>query len=360
MSILLRNSTLPIIHKRFVRCADHAIQPLLYNSFNNISIRRVASESTSSKDPPLFIRRDERSELRPSLYHIKRPNDSRIARKNRSEPPRDLNYDPAKWKHHKAPGRHLRNLFEVFRCASIQRLIFPDLFLTASVATGLTYYNEMMTNDLLPVFYFDTTTFTTFSLAISVLAGFRLNASYDRWNEARKVLGQVNTVSRGLMGKSCMFLTNNNKQRMKTLLKSFAVALHFHLNTKGGYYRVSSSDPELKVKLNNAFKDEMREIFFCENDEQHDGNNYVAVKDFEKICMTYESGSHVPLMILSCIRKLIFESQPAIEPIYCVDMDSQVQNLMSSLGTCERLLRTPIPTTFTTNTSRYVYQTQKD
>jgi putative membrane protein len=360
MSIIFRNSTLPIIHKGFVRCPDHTIRPLLYNSFNNINIRGVASEPTSSKDPPLYIRRDERSALRPSLYHIKRPNDSRIARNDRLEPTRDLNYDPGKWKHHKAPGRHLRNLFEVFSCASFQRLVFPDLFLTASVGAGLTYYNVMMTNDLLPVFYFDTTTFTTFSLAMSVLAGFRLNTSYDRLNEARKVFGQVNTVSRGLMGKSCMFLTNNNKQRMKTLLKSFAVAMHFHLNTKGGYYRVSSSDPEFKVKLNNAYKDEMREIFFSDNDEQCDDNNYVAVKDFEKICMTYESGSHVPLMILSCIRKIIIENQPTIEPIYCVDMDSQVQNLMSSLGSCERLLRTPIPTTFTTNTSRYVYQAHKD
>jgi len=249
------------------------------------------------------------------------------------------------WAHHKAPGRHLRHLASVFGCASFQRLVFPDLFLTASVAAGLTYYNVAI-GGADPI-YFDPTCFASCSTAISVLAGFRLNASYGRFDEARKIMGEVNNTCRSLMGQSCMFLNNKNRHRVKKLLKAFFVALHFHLNKKGGHFKLNSSDPTTKGKLNNAYRDEMRELFFPQvkhfDDEAAASDaDADADADFEIICEAYEAGSHVPLLILSFIRKTIIENKPPINPVYGVDMDGQVSNLTDCLGGCERLLKTPI------------------
>jgi len=259
------------------------------------------------------------------------------------------------WARHKAPGRHIQNLFSVFGCTSFQRLIFPDLFLTATVAMGVSYYNSAIGMGE-AAFYFDKTAFTSCCMAMSVLAGFRLNTSYSRFNEARTILGQVNNTSRDLMGQACMFLHFENRERMKKLLKAFSVALHFHINIKGGYFKLDSSDPETKAKVTAAYRDEMREIFFpdeynLEKDESIT-KNVLSDEDFELICEAYESGSHVPLLILSFMRKTIIENAPPLDPIYAVDMDQQVSNLTVCLGGCERLLRTPVPTTFTTNTSR--------
>jgi len=352
MSIVLHYATLPLIRQG--RASNKTIfRPLLtYCSFNNTS-NRGASGAISPKGKSPFIRRADRTAMRPSLYHIKKHNESRIQRKNRLCPTRDMNYTPEMWARHKAPGRHLRDLFNTFRCASFQRLAFPDLFLTATVAVGLTYYNAV-TGDAEP-FHFDTTAFTSCSMAISVLAGFRLNTSYDRFNEARRIFGQVNNTSRDLMGQACMFLNDRNKQRMQMLLKAYSVAIHFHLSTKGGYFKLDSSDPETKGILNNAYRDEMREIFFPDDDQHFDGNDADsdADADFEIICEAYESGSHVPLLILSFIRKTIIENKPPIDPIYGVDMDGQVSNLTTSLGGCERLLRTPIPVSIFDNSSLY-------
>ena len=291
------------------------------------------------EDDSLFIKRAERPALRPNLYHISSPNATRIERKSRLCPTRDMNYTPEMWARHKAPGRHIKNLLTVFRSASFQRLVFPDLFFTATVAAGVTYYNAVF--GMVDPFYFDKTAFTGCCMAMSVLAGFRLNTSYSRFNEARMIMGHVNNTSRDLMGQSCMFLNDENKQRMRKLLKAFSVALHFHLNTKGGYYKLDSSDPETKGKVNAAYRDEMREIFSPHDDNLED--NDLSDANLEIICEAYESGSHVPLLILSFMRKTIIENEPPINPIFGVDMDEQVSKLTVSLGGCERILRTPVP-----------------
>lgn len=321
--------------------------------------RSFFSTDTNDSESPIvespFIKRSERSPLRPSLYHVSSPDASRIIRKSRLCPTRDLNYTPQAWALHKAPGRHIRHSLSVFQCASFQRLVFPDLFLTAAVAAGVTYYNVTM--GAVEPFFFDKTAFTSCTTAISVLAGFRLNTSYSRFNEARVILGQVNNASRDLMGEACMFLNEESKLRFHKLLKAFSVALHFHVNVKGGYFKLSASDPETKPMVQAAYRDEMREIFFPPNETVDvDGP---SARDFELICEAYESGSHVPLLILSFMRKTIVENKPTIKPQYGVGMDEQIGNLTTCLGGCERLLRTPVPVSIfesytTTNPLRFV------
>mmetsp|Transcript_14740 Transcript_14740/g.41071 ORF Transcript_14740/g.41071 Transcript_14740/m.41071 type:complete len:463 (+) Transcript_14740:118-1506(+) len=311
----------------------------------------IVTETNENESP--FIRRPDRPLMRPSLYHVKKPGSPRILRSTRLCPTRDLNHTPEMWAGHKAPGRHLRNMLTVFGCASFQRLVFPDLFLTASVAAGLTYYNLFLGGA--DPFSFDTAAFTSCSLGISVLAGFRLNASYGRFNEARRIWGQVNNTSRDLMGQACMYLNERNKQRMKNLLKAYSVALHFHLNMKGGHFKLNSTDPETPGKVKAAFIDEMREIFLPA-DENGEYNvtepNPDANADVKLICEAYQSGSHVPLLISAFMRKTIMESETPVDPRFIVAMDREVSNLVICLGGCERILRTPIPTTYTTNTSR--------
>ena len=324
-----------IFRSRFAYTLVHRIENLtISRAFT--STDKIESESSNVQSP--FIKRSERSNLRPSLYHVSSPDDSRIVRKSRLCPTRDLNYTPRAWALHKAPGRHLRHSLTVFQCASFQRLVFPDLFLTAAVAAGVTYYNVTM--GATDPFFFDKTAFTSCTTAISVLAGFRLNTSYSRFNEARVILGQVNNASRDVMGESCMFLNKENTNRMQKLLKAFSVALHFHLNKKGGYFKLNGSDPETIPKVQAAYRDEMREIFFPPNENDTDGP---SARDYELICEAYESGSHVPLLILSFMRKTIVEHKPPIDPRYEVSMDEQIGNLTIALGGCERILRTPVP-----------------
>ena len=138
-----------------------------------------------------------------------------------------------------------------------------------------------------------------------------------------------------------MFLNDDNKLRIQKLLKAFSVAQHFHLNKKGGYFKLYYSHPDTKARVNAAYRDEMREIFFPPN-EITEGKR-PSDEDFELICEAYESGSHVPLLILSFMRRTVIENEPSINPVYGKSMDDQISNLTTSLGGCERILRTPLP-----------------
>ena len=341
MSILTSNVTLTLM-----RNGARAHLTLSKNKFpariNRVSSTAYFSTDTSGleskNDSSPFIKRSERPAFRPSLYHVMEPNDSRIQRKSRLCPTRDLNFTPEAWALHKAPGRHIRHLFTVFKCASFQRLAFPDLFLTGAVAVGVTYYNT--TFGIADPFFFDKATFTSCSMAMSVLAGFRLNTSYARYNEARTILGALNNASRDLMGQSCTFLNDENKKRMQKLLKAFSVAMHFHLNLKGGYFKLTWADPNTKPMINAAYRDEMREIFFPPDETEE---CELSATDFELICEAYESGAHVPLTITSYMRKTIIQNEPPLNPRYYASMDDQIANLTTCLGGCERILRTPVP-----------------
>mmetsp|Transcript_28390 Transcript_28390/g.59716 ORF Transcript_28390/g.59716 Transcript_28390/m.59716 type:complete len:445 (-) Transcript_28390:195-1529(-) len=345
----LQNSTTTIFRPILAFNSSSSIYNYSAYDYREISSKHPNEAIATDQVESPFIPRSDRTPLQPSLYRVAEPGNSRILRASRLCPTRDLNFTPQRWAVHKAPGRHLRHLVTVFGCASFQRLVFPDLFLTATIAAGLTYYNMTILGGIDP-FAFDTTAFTSCSMGISVLAGFRLNTSYGRFNEARIIWGQVNNTSRDLMGQACMFLNEKSKQRMKKLLKAYPVAMHFHLNTKGGHFKLNSEDPKTKQKVNAAYRDEMREIFVPGNEMLNDKDT--AEADLKIIYEAYESGAHAPLFITSLMRKTIMEHDPPIDNRFVVSMIGEITNLLNCLGGCERLLRTPIPTTYTLNTSR--------
>lgn len=56
------------------------------------------------------------------------------------------------------------------------------------------------------------------------------------------------------------------------------------------------------------------------------------------------------------MRKIIAENcEVSGSPVYNRELDLHVQQLVESLGGCERVLKTPIPTCFTRHTSRLLF-----
>jgi putative membrane protein len=233
----------------------------------------------------------------------------------------------------------------LLRSSPFKRLSFPDLFTTGSIAIGLTYYNTEIATDYASQLSLDGSAMAGATTAIGLLAAFRLNASYGRYDEARKFWGEINNSSRDLAGNAMMWLeTQEQKDRMLKLVKAFPVALHFHLNDKGGHYRAKRSDADFADQMYADYYAEMNDIFKDENDY-----------DFIQICGAFKNKAHVPLGISSVMRKIIAENGTWVDPIYNREMDEQVQRLVGCLGMCERVLRTPIPTCFTRHTSRLFF-----
>eukprot|EP00470_Lotharella_oceanica_P005531 CAMPEP_0170177486 /NCGR_PEP_ID=MMETSP0040_2-20121228/10155_1 /TAXON_ID=641309 /ORGANISM="Lotharella oceanica, Strain CCMP622" /LENGTH=109 /DNA_ID=CAMNT_0010420135 /DNA_START=78 /DNA_END=403 /DNA_ORIENTATION=+ len=103
---------------------------------------------------------------------------NRLKRNDRRCPSRDLNFTPLDWANHKSPYRRIRHMINIFKSSTIQRLSFPELSLTASIAMALGYYNEIVASGATEMITISPTAFGGATTAVGILAGFRLNASY--------------------------------------------------------------------------------------------------------------------------------------------------------------------------------------
>lgn len=278
--------------------------------------------------------------------------DERLFRDSRQSPTRELNYTNHHWERHKSVWRRVRHMKNIFRSSPFQRLAFPDLFMIGTTATAVTYYNTEIAIDVASQIGFETGAMAGASAAVGILAAFRLNGSYGRYDEARKFWGEMNNASRDLAGNAIMWLeTQEQKDRMLKLIKAFPVAMQWHLNDKGGHHTAKREDPNFTKLMYAEFYAEMVDIF----QDEHDF-------DFTQIVNDRKTGGHVPIGILSVMRKIIAENGKIMakngtftHPIYNREMDEQVQRLVGCMGMCERVLRTSMPTSFTRHTSRLMF-----
>jgi len=274
--------------------------------------------------------------------------DSRLKRRRRIDPTRELNYKAENWESHKSVYRHIRHILTTFGASPFQRLLFPDLFITSAIAGGLTYYNEFVATEAL---WMDGKGLAAGTTAIALLSGFRLNASYGRFVEARTLLGAVNTASRDLASNASMWLnTEENKDRMMKLIKAFSVALIFHLNSKGGHNQIRRNQETFHEQIYAEFRAEMLDVFQDDDEDE----------DFVQVCSWFRSsGTNVPLGITLMMRDIISQNNDEDEhlhvSVYNRELDLRVQKLVASLGGCERIQKTPIPTCFTRHTSRLIF-----
>ena len=281
-----------------------------------------------------------------SMYTIDSLYDSRLKRRRRIDPTRELNYTPSHWERHKSVYRRIKHVLTTFGASPFQRLLFPDFFITSVIVGSLTYYNEFVAVNAAAQVYMDGYhgAFAASTTALAILTGFRLNASYGRYNDGRRQLGVVNAASRDLASNTLMWVeSRKDRDRMLLLIKAYSVALTYYLNKKGNHNGLRRCDPNFEEQVYAEYLAEMKDIYH-END--HD-------TDLIQLCTWFRNNDNVPIGILLLMRKII--SHNGQRDALNRELDLHVQKLMSSLGACEGIQKTPIPTCFTRHTSRLLF-----
>ena len=276
--------------------------------------------------------------------------ETRLKRSGRLCPTRELNFTPAAWALHKSPWRHFRHIANIFRSAPVQRLAFPDLAWVAAVSVGVTYYNVVIAaSESAAVVAVDSSGFAGATTAIGLLAGFRLNAAYGRYEECRIFWGDINNTIRDLACQGLMWMTDDDqKKRFLKLCKAFPMVLMFHLNGKGCHHdmkRATPVDPPFAKRVHAEFLAELRDIYSDGKDED----------DFERLSRVKYTGGNSPIEVLTMMRETIAACQGEVHPIYARELDEQCQRLCAAFGASERVLRTPLPTGFTRHSSRLLF-----
>jgi putative membrane protein len=150
--------------------------------------------------------------------------------------------------------------------------------------------------------------------AVSLLLGFRTNAAYERWWEARKIWGAIVNDSRTLVRQIMGFVAIDHSD----------------------YDRIAKKMAHLQIAFVYALKNSLRQTNFSFEFEK-----YLSKEDILYI----KEQSNKPNAILSLQQKYIskLHKEKLIDSIQYANLDNTVKNLCDSMGRSERIKNTVFP-----------------
>ena len=243
-------------------------------------------------------------------------------------------FDFQNWAEHRATSRYARHISGIFVSRIVYGLAAPLVSvasLAILVATGheLLNYGIIVVPDALKdvLFINSALPLSLTSSVLGLLLVFRTNASYSRWLDARKNWGLLANRSRDLVRQGLTWMPDNSYgYELGGVLCRWVVALSYCLK--------------------------------CHLRENED-----AVEKLKQLQIMHESElealrgiRHRPayaMQVLSLVIYKLAENNPKSQYIL-TNMDANITELEDICGSCERILKTPIPLSYTRHTSRFM------
>lgn len=229
-------------------------------------------------------------------------------------------YQFPEWKKHRETSRYWRNMQTITGSRIIRSLAPPMLWVTfCATATGV--WNTAAEAGALPHASVPMTPVNLTSFALSLLLVFRTNSSYGRWDEARKIWGGILNRSRDLVRQGQTFFPEGAHAE-RGMLARWMVAHNFGLMC---HLRATDDVREVMGPLNVLTPHELELL---------------------------AEAPHMSLYPLQVLSEVIDSAE--ITDFQRLQMHENVTFFHDALGGCERLLRTPIPLSYTRHTCRFL------
>jgi putative membrane protein len=165
--------------------------------------------------------------------------------------------------------------------------------------------------------------------SISLILAFRINQSYDRWWEARKVWGAIVNDSRSLIMQASSFIHDDTdgKSEAQKMLTRFA-----HRQIAWGYclgQALRGTDPLAGM------------------------GSYLAHDDFEYISGHINKPNALLMLHAQGLKEM--RSKGMINDLQQIQLDSTLVRLCDSMGKCERINSTVFPRTYSLIVHFFIY-----
>jgi len=217
------------------------------------------------------------------------------------------------------PRPHWVHLLFVRRGSLIQRILGQQLFIfilsSAVVVAHGQFFHWKVTLTSSP--------FSLMGVALAIFLGFRINASYDRYWEARKQWGSILVEARNLARQALTLVGPGREARPFVLgLIGFATTLRNQLRNQPPAAHTAGLLPEaLRAQLQGA--------------------------------------RSAPTLVLLWLGQWLRECREtgALTPLLSHKMEDSLNGLSAALGSCERIANTPLPFTYSVilHRSAYIY-----
>ncbi|KSV95719.1 bestrophin family protein [Sinorhizobium sp. GL28] len=215
----------------------------------------------------------------------------------------------------------LLKLFFILRGSVIQR-IFPQVLFVFGLSAFVVWAHRADPGIVPSV---NSGPFALLGIALSVFLGFRNNACYDRWWEARKDWGQLIFTSRDLARQTLVLVDakaseNAARQRLLNIAIAFAHALVGHLRPGNHAARALARLPD-------------------------------------DLAPGYEASRNAPDYLLREMGRDLagLRASGAISDFQWAQLDGTVGRMSATLAACERIRNTPVPFGYTLLLHRTAY-----
>ena len=214
--------------------------------------------------------------------------------------------------------RHSKHTETIIRLrGSALAQIWPQLLILVATAALVTWNYEDWGLDQ---YSLTTIPFSLVGLALSIFLGFRNNACYDRWWEARKMWGALINTTRSLARQTLTLIEpGTDRDELVKQVIGYTYALKYHLRTEVKLDQVSPWFPD-------------------------------PVSD------RFEDSTNVPFTVLQHMGETYREAwkDGRVETYHLPVLEGSLTMLTDIQGKCERIKNTPVPLSYTMLTHRLV------
>lgn len=235
-------------------------------------------------------------------------------------------FDQDAWERHRSIRRYFTNVLTMGKSTVFRRIQKPCFVLTA-LASALCLWNGFAPQHL-PRLALAPTAHNLLGAAISLLLVFRTNASYARFQEARKQWGQIVKRCRDALRLAACYAPADHLSRWAAYVQAFPWVLKAQL--RGGRTRDDPNDPTI-------YKDDPRPA--------------LAKLLSKEEAASLVASSNMPFATALRLTRMLSE-MPNLPDVMRLQMDTCIGELVQAAGGCERLLGTPVPLSYTRHTSR--------
>ncbi|RFP16222.1 MULTISPECIES: bestrophin family protein [unclassified Duganella] len=216
-------------------------------------------------------------------------------------------------------GSWLRMLF--VWDGSVLKSIIPQLLLMLAISSLAVATGGRIDGVKIPL---DTAPFPLVGVSLAIFLGFRNNAAYARFVEARQIWGHILIAARSLTSQALSYLPQEDEGFARELFVRRLIAFVYALTHQ---LRGTDPKPDLARYLNE------------EDMVQLGGLDYIPVALLDRL----------RLMLASAARR----GQGPEQMLWM--LDAQVGELAAAVGGCERIRNTPIPYPYGVLVHRTVY-----
>ncbi|PSC69999.1 low-CO2 inducible [Micractinium conductrix] len=245
-------------------------------------------------------------------------------------------FDFELWRKHRSSARYWRHITGIFESRIVSGLAAP-LGYVAALSTTVALYHVLAEAgyimDVPDLKLASNAPFGLTSFALSLLLVFRTNSSYGRWDEARKMWGLIVNRSRDFVRQGLGYIPDSQPELQNMLCRwtvAYSRSLMCHLRPGENLeeeLKETLPAHELKALLSSTHRP-----------------NYVV-----QVLTAVLKEAQLPTAVTSSR-----DSTAVVPAGAAYRMDENLTVFADVTGGCERILRTPIPLSYTRHTSRFM------